>query len=275
MAGAVSKEVREFPTRQQRDAWIVEQVVTHSRTLVDVGDELGITRERVRQIVDQETGIDGAAAANLARRNAARTRKRRRLERERALRSKFSLGGNGDRGRRLAESALETRASDEELLDTLRRTLTDADLGVAVGPFNWDKKLVYPDGPGSSTGLPTAATYIKRFGTFHEALRLAGLPLYRAKGEQAHRRSDESLIRDVARFLADPNNHNGGADAYEKWRKRAVPRASSLSLMRSRGIPWTEMKRMALEELGLGTPEALEAFIEAQLAEFDAAEASL
>ena len=47
-------KVRTFPTSKDRIAWVVEQDRL-SRTLEATGDELGLTRERVRQIFTKET----------------------------------------------------------------------------------------------------------------------------------------------------------------------------------------------------------------------------
>ena len=268
MARAVNA-TRAFPTMQQRNAWIVEQVIDKDRTLTDVARDLGITRERVRQIVDEAFGEDGVAS--MVRRKRAQKREAAvdRAAHRNRLEAKFSIGGKGRRGDHLAAEALANRLSDEEMFVILRREVRARPEISPFGPFLWDRTIVYPDGPGSSTGIPTAATYIKRFGSFHEALLRAGLPAYHPKGEQAHRRSDESLVRDVMRFLADPNNRCGGAEAYQTWARTSVPKAASLSLIRSRGVTWQEIKTQALEGLGLGTPEAVEAFIAAEMENYD------
>ena len=48
--------VREFWSIRERNAWIVDEVVNQGRTLTSVGVEVGLTRERVRQIIRDETG---------------------------------------------------------------------------------------------------------------------------------------------------------------------------------------------------------------------------
>lgn len=54
MLARVKSALRSLPARKQ---WVLEQVVVHERDMADVGREMGVTRERVRQIVKRSLAM--------------------------------------------------------------------------------------------------------------------------------------------------------------------------------------------------------------------------
>ena len=260
--------VREFDTMEERNAWIVDQVMKEGRSLVDVGRELALTRERIRQIVMNHTGNGRWTRMRQRERKAHREWRAQRRQQVLALRSKFSLGGLGDSGRGLREAAARPLYSNEELLDYLRQWAADHPERCPFGPFIWDTEAVYIDGPPAK--FPTSITYRARFGSFHAALEAAGLPLYEEKPTYSNRVSDEKMVQDVMRFLADPNNVQGGAYAYQKWARGTKPPAVQLSTIRSRHNGWLTIKTEAIERMGLADKEALDAYIDERVKAWEA-----
>jgi hypothetical protein len=212
--------------RRDRDLRIVDGVVNEGRTLQDVGDEFGMTRERVRQIV-------------LEYEPSFATERRRERHQRQALEAAVSTVRAMDAARSTVARAggpVERRFSDEDLLRLLREWT--AEHGREPSTVSW-------------TGQPTVTTFVKRFGSWTEAKRLAGVGTADGRsGPRVRRWSDEEVVETVLEFLlSEPDNPKArfGSASYMEWRRARKPSAPSLSTIILQMGPWSSVKRRAIE----------------------------
>jgi hypothetical protein len=218
-----------------RDATIVHAVTVEHRTLADVARQYGITRERVRQIVARD--CPGFAV------RAARTRlnreRRDRLRAEHDQRMQYwrdHVEPSGNRG-------MTKKWSDEDLLSILTEQTTLA--GRPLSITDW--RSMSPE-----RGLPSAALYTMRFGSWNEAKRRAGLqPLESNRPSYTREFSDEEMIAAVAEFLRDAErgSRRFGSYHYAVWRESLVDSYNlpSLPLLRVRLGKWGDIKQAAID----------------------------
>ena len=236
---------RYFKTTQQRDSYIVERR-KEGDTLQAIGDEVGLTREAVRLIINRHNGPNASESKSIKQR---KLRKRVEdlivlAERPTAISIGESLGISPTKVRRsLGRKKKELltkdqpsiqRYSDEELLEILRISASKVSGILSANEY---KKL----------GLgPTVAVYLSRFGSWANACREAGVSPGDAPRTYTRRHSEEDMLDYVRSYLADPRT-SGSADGYDKWQKK-VDGAPSLALIRQRLGKWNEVKLRALKK---------------------------
>ena len=208
----------------ERDRLIVHGIVVDGRTLIDVGNEHGMTRERVRQIVaEHEPGFPEERRRQQAlRREAGSTTRKTEQSREKA---RVAVARTSSPQARLY--------SDEDLLQALR---------------DWTAAHGRPPSTNLWEGRPTIATFIKRFGSWARAKELAGVG---DGGTIARTRkwSDTMVVEFVLEFLlSDPTRSTDrfGSASYSRWRAAARPEAPSLSTIILQTAAWSDVKRRAI-----------------------------
>jgi hypothetical protein len=220
--------------RVVRDAAIVAEVVVNGRTLQSVGDQYGLTRERVRQIVKA-----GAPKFHNREVSKARTRARRAAARSAHLAEGEKYRTSAEESHQISEST--RRWTEDTMLEALRRVQSEVGHPLAIA--EWRKVAADHD-------APSAALYIQRFGTWNRAKELAGLqPIKTYRSSYVREYEDIDLIHAVAQFLRTANrDHAGqrfGLGHYERWRKDG-PHRPSAALIRVRLGRWHEVKEAAI-----------------------------
>lgn len=221
-------------------------------TLQELGDRLGVTRERIRQILARDTHWSSTTIAAAVR----RLRAARRAEQKRAVEQwstdnpAASLGDAvvalgmseaqvqdllGSRRNRHVPAGPRSvqRYSDEDILEDLRDYHRQTGSTTAAGFTEWAR----------DQGVPGHQTVSIRFGTWNDALSAAGVK--RAVGTTRSGFTDEDLWSAVVAFVRAPD---GGttARAAEGWFK-VRPAAPSSALIRQRlNTPWSEIVTTAL-----------------------------
>jgi hypothetical protein len=222
----------------ERDLQIADAVIRDRRTLDNVGRQFGLTRERVRQIIERDHPDYDIRSANKADTAArAATRRAQAQVRQHQWREKVSdSGGHVERG-----------WTEEKMIANLRA------LAEEVGHSPSIKEWI------AGRHQPSSALYLQRFGSWNDAKVAAGLPLNRtARQHYVRAFSDEDLIEAVAQFLRTDNPRNPlekfGAYQYDRWRKEMVKAGfsyPSLSLIRVRLGAWQDVKHAAIEKNAL------------------------
>jgi len=124
------------------------------------------------------------------------------------------------------------RYTDEDLLDALRSFAAEHD----------GRPPTAPEADDPETGLPTAATFARRFGSWNAAIAAAGFdPRFR-------RRSDEELLDDLRSLVETAGEHPTAAAV------RDHPDMAKPPTYKARFGSWTE----ALDAAGLATFDSRE-----------------
>lgn len=253
-------------------------------SLIEIGAELGISKERVRQLLVAIGRPSSRAGSAAGRRRRVERREERRAERravryarlderrEEALALYRSGGGTAGLAREFGvtrtvamewlasnlsrkerdfirgEQISKTRGTvpDEVLLDDLREAA--ADLGKE---FSEDEYSVW----AKENGRRGSQTYLKRFGTWSEARRLVGLSTRRAGRRHRVDRVSEEACWAALRRVAAELGHPPTAEEYDAEARRAgLP---SVATVRTRlGERWVALKWRAAPPPGvlLGEP---------------------
>ena len=236
-------------------------------TLQEIGDEYGVTRERVRQIINTETPWS-TTSIGAARRRALKVRAE--AERRAVLEwSEVNVGASIEQAaeqlkldeevvrkhlgkHRIRHELVEKKAPEgrslDDLLADLRRFHAETGETSAAAYSRWAKEA----------GVPGHQTIAIRFGSWNEAVARAGIkgapPIVREK-----RYSDEDLW---AAILDGIRAGQYTAKDLEYW-LAAVEGAPSLATIRNRLTQkWNDLRDEALRILG-GRSERAEAWIEA------------
>lgn len=246
-------------------------------TLQQIGDRYGVSRERVRQILSATEEFptngktrraqlpdrtrrrsDDAAAAQAdqivhlyrlgftARRIAdeipgASTRSVAALIRS----STSEVERKRIQGQKIAAGKL--RASEEEMLDSLRRAVRDLGEDFTYVQFaEWARRA----------GVVGPQTYIHRFGSWAEARERVGLetPLRVKKGHRSDRTTKEECLAAVRAVAADLG-HLPSASEYDRFRTPEMPSLATARWRLGNG-GWGEA--LAEVEETLGGPVAVE-----------------
>lgn len=253
-AGKGTRKTEARRRREQRDARIVA-AYTSGRTLSDIGNELGLTRERVRQIL----AANGVSSRSPEEVNAIRDGLL--LERHgNRLHAEFDRVGtvNGVvahfRGKvpaRLVREALAGRASEVRLVPRKApKSFTDREIlrAVKAADANGATSCIAYRQWRSSTGrdVPSLAAIQFRFGTWNAAREAAGLEVTTLAGYAgfgATRFSDKDLHAALDGFLAHCKEHSlvPTARAYDDW-SRAREGTPLLPTLRYRlGRSWNTL----------------------------------
>jgi hypothetical protein len=97
--------------------------------------------------------------------------------------------------------------------------------------------------------VPTPATYMKRFGSWNEACRRAGVqPGGYSRRNYARRWTYDDKVSSVIDYLTEVGVDEGTARGYENWARGHEDRPS-LAVIRMQGHRWSEMLSAALERM--------------------------
>lgn len=148
--------------------------------------------------------------------------------------------------RLLLEGGSREKYSEEELVQMLREASRTVQGNLTANYFTaYGRGRSLPDG----RPWPTHQTPMKRFGSWHGALELAGLPANRKAGP-ARKFSEDDCIQAVA----EVGRKLGSApttEQYEQYARASGGRLPSLATVRNRCDHWTR----ALKKAGLVTSE--------------------
>jgi hypothetical protein len=228
------------------------------RALAEIGEEFGVSRERVRQILAE---MDGPSAADA---RAARVKFREAGERELEANIRrwleehgpatpmdvaTGIGSTADRvGRRwprdMTSHRLQPRTAHEtwtdiEIFDQIRRAAT-FEFPVRIAMYEELIRLGEVSGP--STGRIT-----QRFGSWSRACELAGVESAKApRAEYQSVWTDADLLGFVREYLLDPTSP-GTYAGFDHWSRNRAD-SPSAQTVRNRLGHWTDVKIKALRE---------------------------
>lgn len=239
------------------------------KTLDEVGQEFGVTRERVRQLMTKHGGPDAAEVRQVQAERERAAELAHAASLDAAIRSVLGAAGpqtvedvaaqtgigNADVARfwprDLAHLKLwgvsnaESRWSDDDILDAIKEasayefpltTSAYRDL-VAVGQIK---------GPS----LPRIG---QRYGSWTAACQAAGVTAGRTmRNNYESRWSDQDLLDIIRQYLLDPAAPNS-ANRFDQWKRDNVSDGPSFQTIRNRFGSWTEAKRRALTSMESGT----------------------
>lgn len=229
-----------FDLVKNRDQYIVEMRLK-GHTLQEIGNSVGLTRERIRQIIQLRNGPSSETVTKfrltkykkeiikIVKANPDFDRKKLANELE------VSVGAlKKFLGQEINRIPLKSRYnlrqySDSELLNILRNSAPNNDGILTAARF------------AKNGGSPTVAVFIARFGSWANACNLAGMNP--GRGRKAYRRmhTELQLLEFVDKYLNDTQS-NGSAKGYDEWQKNH-PFAPSLALLRQRLGKWNDIKK--------------------------------
>jgi hypothetical protein len=130
--------------------------------------------------------------------------------------------------------------TDDQLLEMLRAWVrVHGEPATVTGISSPDK---------SDPWLPTPATYMKRFGSWNEACKRAGVkPGSYSRRDYTRRWTYDDQIDAVADYLGEDGSEPT-ARGYEDWARQQENRPS-LAVIRMQGHRWSEVRTAALERL--------------------------
>lgn len=229
-----------FDLIESRNQYIVNMRY-EGHTLQEIGNSLGLTRERIRQIVQLRNGPSSEMVARIRlakykkeiieivrnNPNFDRTQLANELEISASALRKFL----GQEIKRLAmnQKSGPKRYSDSDLLNILRKSKPNKQGILTAKEFT------------KSGGKPTIAVFITRFGSWANACNLAGMNPGRGRNSYGRMHTKLQLLEFVEKYLNDSKS-NGSAEGYDKWQKNH-PFAPSLSLLRQRLGKWNDIKK--------------------------------
>lgn len=236
-------------------------------TLKQIGDAYGLTRERVRQILD----LNGAATS----RDAADARQERKDKDEATARAGVLLHLLANPGHTCEQVAAATGQPVERITSLARhagalallgdafaggmrgsaRVFTDADLLTwvrrAAGEVNrpYLSTIAYRRWRTTKTGAPSVALISQRFTSWVAACTAAGvIPGEPRRAAYTRAFSDQELVGAVATFLTS-SPPSSSAGNYDRWRAEQDTALPSVSLIRKRTGSWNTARTLALETM--------------------------
>ena len=229
-----------FELIKNRDQYIIDMRYD-GHTLQEIGNSVGLTRERIRQIVQIENGPSTQTVGKIrlakykkeiieiVKHNPEfdRTKLATELEISLVVLKKFL----GQEIKRLAirQKTNDKRYSDSELLDILRSSKPNAAGILTAAAFK------------KNGGKPTIAVFITRFGSWENACNLAGMKAGRGRSSYDRMHTKLQLLEFVEKYLSESNS-KGSAKGYDDWQKNH-PFAPSLALLRQRLGKWNDIKK--------------------------------
>jgi hypothetical protein len=204
-------------------------------TLGELGACYGITRERVRQIVDR---IDPSANKEAKRgRRAAREAKLR----EKAQRIAEASYEANPRTLYKPGSQYATVWTNEAMLAALRNLASE------LGETPSSKRI----NAQPSERIPTAAMFYRRFGSLRKAQELAGLvPNERLRRTYVKTYPKEDVVRFMVEYIlwAEAAGVASSARNYDTWYGMDKASRPSIGTIRNR-MNWNDAKRLAIESI--------------------------
>jgi hypothetical protein len=237
---------------EQRNTRVIDLVAEQGWTLAAAGAEVGLTQERVRQIVQRaRPGLD-LTERNL-RRRAEFTRERKEIKKTQIIERKKQAKMTNPRVHELVQPDF-TR---EEMLEKLVDAFVELD-GKPPTTVFWKGKR------------PSVTTYMRIFGSWDNALEEAGVGRRRDLGNRAgppRQWTDDRILAVLYEFLCTDDvskQEMYGTSHYERWRKThgGAAAAPSRSTIIQRFSTWQAAKTRAIEKYG--KPPTLNAYIEDQ-----------
>lgn len=234
-------------------------------TLQQIGDLFGITRERVRQILEL---TEGPSADEVRR-----IREHRLLEQIEADRKVLTELVTSQPGISGPEATEQLGWTDERLAaamtNEVRRLIVRVRDGSSQRKYSTEKTLeairdawlhVQHSVLALSHALydelvrdkrvdgPRASRVIQVFGTWNEACAQAGVPSgLRPRRKYKSLWTDEEILAAVHRYLLDPTS-TGSYSGWDFWRRVNAPEAPSGQTLRNRFGSWTQAKSSALAQ---------------------------
>lgn len=154
-----------------------------------------------------------------------------------------------DDARRLAvrhRTGSSRKWSEDEILEALRQawaalSTTESVTSLSYARYN---QLVHDE----IIEGPSSVRVLQVFGSWADAAERAGVPA----GKKPNRTftsawTDEEILADVRRYLADPNTR-GSFAGWTAWKKVNAPQAPSGAMILNRLGNWSEIKARALGE---------------------------
>lgn len=246
-----------FARLADRDRRILEMRAA-GHTLQEIGDAVGLTRERVRQLISKS---GGPSTEELRKKKA-----QKRIVAERALRERMrafiqergattfqeiasDLGLSEAQVRRLFPRELRARIipdevahpkewSDDQICDALRTAAT-FEFPLTTATYH---DLVRK---GAVEG-PSVPLVYRRYGSWVKACLTAGVESGEAiRDNYDSRWSNADILNFVSAYLHHPD-YGGTFRQYDEWRRKHMPDAPSGVLARNRFGSWSRLKRLAL-----------------------------
>ena len=230
-----------------------------------IGEEFGLTRERVRQIVKNSEVEISAESAKQERKNGLQ----RQLQKENQI-IQAQIVKNWDRYKELTfdalaselgctvfklkkclsriqyvylqanqESSIARTWTDEKCLQSLRDAATFA-FPLTVLKY---RRLLES---GTING-PTVALYWQRFGSWVAACEKAGVEFGEAQREYDRTWSDTELMKFVRWFMYERKDGRWSIENFELWANSPEINGPSVALLRLRLGSWSQIRVLALE----------------------------
>lgn len=247
------------PLKEQTDRNVaIAQARLNGATLDEIGEQFGVTRERIRQIL-KRSGGPTAADARAARAQAAALDD---AELEQRIRAALDALGPSTADE-VAERMDESRDRISRLWPTDRAHLRVRDADWVVQ--EWSDEQIFD-------ALRTASSYVfplttkeysqlvavgevegpslprinQRFGSWLKACELAGVEAGRPRRDNYQSRwTDAELLDFARRYLEDPD-FSGAVGNYDDWKRQRDPGGPSAMTIRNRLGRWSDVKRAAL-----------------------------
>lgn len=221
--------------RTDRTDMMAYQYTVEHLTMQEIGDYHGISRERVRQILQRAYDISGR---EIFRERVALRRAARGLtpehEEETFWAKRLAIHSSGNVHPTL-------HYTDEALLTLLREAAVK--YGQTPSTRIWIRD-----------GLkPTPAVFFARFGSWVNACTAAGLEPNKAVRDNYTRQwTDVEMVDSIVEFLLNPTDNTrnrGGIKDYDEWRRQTGADAPSGALIRLHLGSWNEAKKLAVDRI--------------------------
>lgn len=231
-------------------------------TLNAIGDEFGISRERVRQIIKKYGGPSPAEVKAKQDDLVREAREERRGEIDALVRPVLLAHG----AMTIPELAVETGVTDSELAEFWPEDLTHLRIRAAGrADQTWDDEEIYaaiqeaalyefPLTAKAYTELvrigqvhgPSLARIHQRFGGWAAACDAAGVENGQTPRPSYNTRwTDEELLAYARDYFLDPHWPNS-AHRFDAWKEQHASDAPSQQTLRNRFGSWSNLKRLAL-----------------------------
>ncbi|HEY7934756.1 MAG TPA: sigma factor-like helix-turn-helix DNA-binding protein [Solirubrobacteraceae bacterium] len=236
-------------------------------TLEEVGEEFGITRERVRQLFRQ-AGLDTRSTGETAALKHAADRLRAEEVVEVFKRTKTVTSVSAEleipkstvtkilyeelglsEYREIAWRPQKKRYADEELVDFLTQASA-----ACSGPLSTEHYKAFARARHTRDGrpLPTDQTYVKRFGSWRGALLAAGLNANPPSAVAGKLRFDKQQCAQSISELQRTLGRAPTAEEYERHARDSQGSLPSLATIRNRFDTWNNALRCAQLSAGRG-----------------------